>query len=529
MSFSLDNSRKSGLLTPSFGTTSKSGVEVTLPYYFNLAPNYDATLSPRYLSKRGLQLGGGGRYLMDSFHGNALIEFLNDQESGQNRWAFLLQHEQRIDPALTGKIDFQRVSDNDYYRDLSTLVVKTSQSLLPEQGVLDYNNGLWQGQSMVQKFLLLQGPNNPITRPYGRLPGITLKTDRLFGALEGKLDSEFDYFTHPTQTQGARLIVYPQLKLPWETSFASFYAKVGMHASYYSLDSSAPDQSISRVLPISSLDGKFAMDRDLDFGGKHYQQTLEPRAYYVYIPYRNQSQIPVFDTGKMDLNVDQLFAENQYIGGARLNDANQLTLALTSRLIDAENGVERLNLTFGQRYYFDKQLVVLPGETPRNTLATDLLTAFSGQVTRDVRVDGTWNYNTDQSKTLTSDLGATYKPGPGRLLNVGYRFIAGSAEQIDLSSQWPLTHRLYGLARVNYSLKDSQLVEGLMGFEYNGGCWALRSVVQRIATTLNTRNNAFFIQLELNGLGRLGSNPIDALKQSIPGYANTNDIISSQP
>lgn len=529
INFSLDNSRKSGLLTPTFGTTSKSGLEIALPYYFNLAPNYDATLYTRLLSKRGLQVGAEGRYLMDSYQGTALLEALSDKAKSQSRWAVLLQHQQQLDPTLIGRLDFQRVSDSDYYRDLSTLVVKTSQTLLPEQGLLDFDDGLWQGQFLVQQFQLLQDPNNPITRPYGRMPDITLKTDRRFGVLEGKLDSEFDYFTHPTQTQGARLIVYPQLKLPWETGFASFNAKVGVHASYYSLDSSAPKQSVTRVLPITSVDGGFAMDRDFDFSGKRYQQTLEPRAYYLYVPFRDQSQIPVFDTAKLDLSLDQMFRENQYIGGDRINDANQLTLALTSRLIDAVNGLERLNLTFGQRYYFEKQQVTLPGETPRDTLATDLLAAFGGQVTREVRVDGTWQYNTDKGRTLRSNLSATYKPGPGRLLNVGYRLIEGSAEQIDLSSQWPLTRRLYGLTRINYSLKDSQLVEGLMGLEYNGGCWILRSVIQRLATAQNSRNNAFFIQLELNGLGRLGSNPIDVLKQSIPGYANTSDIISSQP
>jgi len=529
MNFSLDNSRKSGVLAPTFGTTSKSGLEISLPYYFNLAPNYDATLYTRLLSKRGLQVGGEGRYLMDTYQGTALLEALSDKTRSQARWAALLQHEQRIDPTLVGKIDFQRVSDNDYYRDLSTLIVKTSQTLLPQQGQLEFDDGSWQGQFLVQQFQLLQDPNNPITRPYGRMPAVSLKTDRLFGALEGKLDSEFDYFTHPTQTQGARLIVYPQLKLPWETSFASFNAKLGVHASYYNLDGSAPKQTITRVLPITSFDGGFAMDRDFNFSGKRYQQTLEPRAYYLYVPFRDQSQIPVFDTAKLDLSLDQMFRENQYIGGDRINDANQLTLALTSRLIDAENGLERLNLTFGQRYYFDKQQVTLPGETPRDTLSTDLLAAFGGQVTPEVRVDGTWQYNTDKGKTLRSNLSATYKPGPGRLLNVGYRLIAGSAEQMDLSSQWPLSRRLYGLTRINYSLKDRQLVEGLMGLEYNGGCWVLRSVIQRLATAQNSRNNAFFIQLELNGLGRLGSNPIDVLKQSIPGYASTTDIFSSQP
>ena len=526
MNFPLDNERKSGLLAPTFGTTSTSGLEITLPYYFNLAPNYDATFSPRYLSKRGLQLGGEGRYLMESYQGSALLEYLNDQAKGQNRWAFLFQHEQKIDQTLVGKIDFQRVSDNDYYRDLSTLVVKTSQTLLPEQGTLDFDNELWQGQFLVQQFQLLQDPSNPLPVPYARLPAINLGTDRSFGAFEGKLDSDFAYFKHPTLTNGARLTVYPQVKLPWENSYASINAKIGIHASYYNLDNTAPKQNISRVLPISSLDGGFTMDRDFEFAGKHYQQTLEPRAYYLYVPYRDQSQIPVFDTAKMDLSLDQMFRENQYIGGDRINDANQLTLALTSRLIDSVNGLERLNMTFGQRYYFTKQQVTLPGEIPRDSHATDLLAAFGGQVTPVVRVDGSWQFDTDSSSTLRSNLSASYKPSPGRLLNVGYRFIKDSAEQVDLSSQWPLTQRLYGLTRINYSISDNHLVEGLLGLEYNGGCWAVRSVIQRLATAQNSRNNAFFIQLELNGLGRLGSNPIDVLKQSIPGYENTTNFLT---
>ncbi|MGA7179136.1 MAG: LPS-assembly protein LptD [Thiobacillaceae bacterium] len=525
MNFPLDNKRKSGLLAPTFGTTSANGVEFTLPYYFNLAPNYDATFSPRYLSKRGLQLGGEGRYLMDSYKGSALLEFLDDQAKGRNRWAFLLQHEQQIDPTLIGKIDLQRVSDKDYFRDLSTLVVQTSQTLLPEQGTLDFANGLWQGQFLAQQFQLLQDPNSPITAPYARLPDITLKTVRSFGAFEGKLDSDFTYFQHPSQTNGARLIVYPQVKLPWENSFATANATFGINASYYALDNSAPKQSISRVLPISSLDGGFAMDRDFAFAGKQYQQTLEPRVYYVYIPYRDQSQIPVFDTARMDLNLDTLFSPNQYIGGDRINNANQLTMALTSRFIDSSSGQERLSLTLGQRYYFNSQLVTLPGETPTDTQASALVAAFDGKVTPNLRVDGNWEYNNSSSTTLLSNLSSSYIPGPGRLLNLGYRYVKDSVKEIDLSSQWPLTRRLSGLTRINYSVSDVHLVNGLLGFEYNGGCWGIRSVIQRLTTAQNTQNNAFFIQLILNGLGQLGSNPIDTLKQNIPGYATPNSFI----
>jgi LPS-assembly protein len=396
MDFALDNKRKSGVLAPTFGTTSKSGFELTLPYYFNLAPNYDATVSPRFLSKRGLQVGGEGRYMMPAYQGSAVAEFLHDQSKNENRWAVLVQHQQQIDPSLIGKIDFQRVSDNDYYRDLSTLIAKTSQTLLPEQGLLDFDNGLWQGKFLVQQFQLLQDPSNPLTRPYARLPAINLKTVRSYGALEGKLDSNFAYFQHPTETNGARLTVYPQVKLPWNNNFATANAKFGIHASYYNLGNSAPKQNISRILPIASLDGGFAMDRDFMFAGNHYQQTLEPRAYYLYVPYRNQSNIPVFDTAKLDLSLDQMFRENQYIGGDRINDANQLTLAMTSRLIDSRTGLERLNMTFGQRYYFQKQQVTLPGEVARDTLATDLLAAFGGQLTPTVRLDGNWQFDTDK-------------------------------------------------------------------------------------------------------------------------------------
>ncbi|MGO9444407.1 MAG: LPS-assembly protein LptD [Thiobacillaceae bacterium] len=524
MDFSLDTGRKSGFIAPTFGTTSASGLEFTVPYYFNLAPNYDATVSPRYLSKRGLQFGLEGRYLMPSFQGIAQAEFLNDSATNEARWDVNLHHQEQIAPTLVGKIDFQRVSDNNYFRDLSTLVVQTSQTLLPEQGTLNYDNGVWQSQFMLQQFQLLQDPNNPIVAPYNRLPDITLKTDQVFGAVEAKLDSEYVYFQNPSQTQGSRLSLYPQVNLPWENRFASFNANFGVNATYYSLDNSVPKPDISRVLPLSSLDGKIVLERDIDFAGNQYEQTLEPRLFYVYVPYHNQSDIPVFDTARADLNLDELFAENQYIGGDRISNANEVTLALTSRLIDPKTGQERLDVTFGQRYYFQSEQVTLPGETPQEALATNLVAGFDGQVTPAIRVDGTWQFDTVNDKTLLSDLDVSYKPATGQLLNAAYRFIEGSTEQFDFSSQWPLTKRLHGLARVDYSIPDRSLVQGLMGLEYNGGCWAVRSVIQRLTTAENSRNNAFFVQLELNGLGQIGSNPLELLKQNIPGYANPIDF-----
>ncbi|MCA1926369.1 MAG: LPS-assembly protein LptD, partial [Thiobacillus sp.] len=254
--------------------------------------------------------------------------------------------------------------------------------------------------------------------------------------------------------------------------------------------------------------------------------TLEPRAYYVYAPFRNQADIPVFDTAQLDFSYAQMFTENQFIGGDRINDANQLTLALTSRFVESGTGLERLQVTLGQRYYFSSQQVTLPGIAPRTTNATDLLAAVGGQITRDWRIDAAWQLDTETGTTIRQNIGASYRPTPGRALNLSYRFIDQTTEQVDFSGQWPLASRWYGMFRYNYSMRDNKLVEGLAGLEYNGGCWALRGVFQRLATKEDQSTDALFLQLELNGMGRIGSNPLDVLKLSVPGYRPSNELTS---
>ena len=219
-----------------------------------------------------------------------------------------------------------------------------------------------------------------------------------------------------------------------------------------------------------------------------------------------------------------MFTENQFIGGDRVNDANQFTVAVTSRFIEDTSGVERLNVTLGQRYYFSNQRVTLPGVAPRDKSSTDLLAAISGQITRAWRFETAWQFDTDTGRTVRQNLGASYRPGPGRVLNFSYRTIDQSTEQIDMSGQWPLSSRWYGVFRYNYSLKDNKLVEGLAGLEYNAGCWTMRGVVQRLATREDQTNSAVFFQLELKDMGSLGSNPLDALRQSIPGYRPSNEF-----
>ncbi|TCV84696.1 LPS-assembly protein LptD [Sulfurirhabdus autotrophica] len=530
LEFPLNNQRKSGLLTPSFGSSGNSGLEITTPYYWNIAPNYDLTLSPRLLSKRGLQIGSDFRYLQPTYAGSAQFEYLpNDRVANINRYALNLQHAQRFDYNWSGSLNIQKVSDDNYFRDLSTRLTNTTQTNLPREGVLSYNGGGWWGFSArVQRFQTLQDPLAPIVQPYHRTPQLTLtalKQD-IYGTDIG-LTSEFVNFNNPAPTalqpDGKRFTIYPSISLPLNNSFAYITPKIGVHYTHYTLDknqTSFPDST--RTVPIISVDSGMVFERDANFLDKAYLQTLEPRLYYLRVPYRDQSQIPNFDSGIADFNFAQIFSENQFTGGDRISDANQLTTALTTRLIEPETGFERVRAAIGQRFYFNEQQVTLNAPA-RNTKTSDFLAALSAQISSAWSLDAGWQYNPNQHLTQKSSFSTRYRPEPGKVINMSYRFTRDSLKQIDLSTQWPLSGNISGLARLNYSLLDSTIVEGLAGIEYSAGCWAFRVVAHRIATATAQSSNSIFLQLELNGVSRLGSNPLDTLKQNISGYTKTNE------
>lgn len=283
---------------------------------------------------------------------------------------------------------------------------------------------------------------------------------------------------------------------------------------------------MTRTLPIFSLDSGVFMERDWTFRGSEYTQTLEPRLYYLYIPYQDQSRLPNFDSALADFSYAQMFSENQFVGNDRINDANQLTAALTSRLLDPVTGREWLRATIGQRFYFKEQQVVLPGGVARSDNSSDILAAFGGSIAPAWSVDAGVQYNTSQDQFYKSSIGARYQPEAGKLLNLGYRFTRDALKQVDVSSQWPLTGRWQGMGRVNYSFRDSKLLEGLAGLEYNGGCWAARMVLHQFATATSEMSRSIFFQLELFGMGRIGSNPLDVLKRNISGFAPAHQLSS---
>ncbi len=528
LDFSLSGERKTGVLAPTVGSTGQSGLDVLVPYYLNLAPNYDATLYPRLLSKRGVQLGGEFRYLQPRVQGINRVEYLpDDREADRSRWSMALNNTFRLGASTQGGMLYTRVSDDDYFRDLSNQIAVTSLSHLNHEVWLTTQQGAWQAELRAQSFQTLQDSTAsvPILEPYARLPHVRLGTRQTFGnTLEFGLESSATRFTHPTLTEGTRVLAYPTLRLPLANSYGFVTPQIGWHSSYYALDERAAEQYLTRNVPIVSLDSGVTFERPFHFGSADFEQTLEPRAYYVYAPYRNQDAIPVFDTSLLDFSYAQMFTENQFIGGDRVNDANQLTLAVTSRFTEAASGLERLQLTLGQRYYFSDQRVTLPGIPPRGSNATDLLAAVSGQLTPAWRLDAAWQFDTQNGTVIRQNLSMSYRPAPGRTLNFGYRFIDQTTEQVDVSGQWPIASRWYGMFRYNYSFQDDKLVEGLAGLEYNAGCWAVRGLVQHLAIKEDRATDAVFLQLELTGMGRLGANPLDVLKQSVPGYRPSNEI-----
>lgn len=531
ISFSLNNQRTSGVLTPHVGSSSNTGFELTVPYYWNIAPNRDATFYPRVMTKRGLQLGGEFRYLDHTYSGDARVEYLpNDSELDRSRHAYFWRHSQSFANGWATSVNLNRVSDDKYFTDLSSLVSVTSRAVLPADFVLAKSapwgtTGSYTFVGQVTKFQTLQpDPLVPITPPYDRKPNLTFNAFRseIWGA-DFDLVSNFNDFSHPTLVNGRRAVAYPSFSYPLQTSYSFLIPKVGAHLTRYWVDENTfgfRDQT--RTLPVATADAGLVFERNTTITGIPLIQTLEPRLYYVYIPFRDQSTIPNFESGALDVTFATLFMENQFSGHDRINDANQVTLGVQSRFIHPDTGIERLRVGLAQRYYFQDQRVTLPGVAPRADTAasSDILAAVSGTIVRSWTADVGVRYNSDSSVFQQFNVATRYQPTPGRVLNLAYRETVDRVRQTDVSFQWPVTPHWTALARWNYSLRDQRTLEALAGFEYDGGCWAFRAVAHRFATALDTTSTSIFFQLELSGVSRIGTSFTDVLRRNVGGYTH---------
>ncbi len=533
MSFSFNNERKSGLLAPTVGTTSRSGFETLIPYYINIAPNMDATVGARYLSKRGAQLQGEFRYLDEKYSGIDSLEYLDDDQlNGGRRYYANLSHSHSFNNGWSAGYNLEKVSDDQYFSEMSTRIISTSRVNLPQEGRVDYVGDVWRFNGLVQKYQTLDDTNFP----YERLPQLTLTANKEWDYVNTDLYSQYAYFDRdnksPIVATGSRLVAYPSISVPFTQSYGFITPKIGLHMTQYSLKdnnfningSNVSNNNDSRTLPIFSLDSGLYFERDVNIVKNSYTQTIEPRMFYVYIPNKKQDLLPVFDSALADLNLTTLFTENQFTGDDRINNANQVSLALTSRMIDKETGAERIAATIGQRYYFEDQKVVLPGGAKSQNNSSDVIAALAARLSNQWNLDSFWQYNTDGSGIVRTNVLARYNPEPGKLLNVGYRYTQAFLEQINLSAQWPLSRGWYGVGRFNYSIREKSLIESLAGLEYDAGCWQARAVVQRVETATANANYGLFFQLELGGLASIGSNPLNLLRRDIPGYLSSSEI-----
>lgn len=531
-SFPLEKRRKSGFLAPYYSQSTRRGLEVGVSYYWNIAPEYDLTLTPVHMSKRGEQLKSHFRYLGAGYGGELRHEYLfDDRELNRARTGLSFVHEHRFGDGFNARLDLNKVSDDRYFADLRSHVRSVSVANLQREGIVNYSTsvgGIPVGlQVRLQRFQTLQDPLAPIVEPYDRLPQVQFSAARndLGGLLDFSMPGEYVRFAHRTLVEGSRLTLNPTVAAPVLAPGYFLTPRLGLRTVRYNLTRTAPGQpdSPSLGIPWLSVDGGLVFEREARIAGRTLTQTLEPRLFFVYVPYRAQDQIPLFDTALADFNYANLFTENRFTGGDRFGDANQVTLAATTRMLDAR-GEELARATLGQRYYFKNERVGLTATAPLRSVDTsDLIASVGGRLWRDWSFDGTMQYSPRESRAERYGVSLRYSPEIAKVVNATYRFNRDLLRQVDLSGQWPMQPGWYVIGRANYSFRDRRLLEGLGGIEYNAGCWVFRAVFSRLQAATQVSSTTLLFQLELNGLGQIGSDDtLTYLKRQVPGYAVTN-------
>ena len=541
--FPLNGNRKSGLLVPTIKIGS-DGTELELPYYFNLAPNYDATLAPGIITARGATLGGEFRYLQDKYSGSLKAKYLpHDRRSPhRHRYEAEFAHLHRFNTDLSGGIDYRQVSDDDYYRDFYGRNEIAENVHLNRSAWLDYRRDLFgqpvQMRLSVQRYQTLSDAQGRKQRPYAILPRFSAAWQKNFGLGQFNIDTQFTRFEHSELQSGSRLVIYPSWQWDFSRPWGYVRPKIGVHATRYWLKGKDGYESrtLSRVLPLTNVDAGLAFERKTTLFGKSYLQTLEPRVFYNYIPAKSQNDLPNFDTSLNGFSYAQLFRENIYSGQDRINASNSLSVGLQSRLIDAATGAERFRAGIGRKYYFRDDNVLLDGSIERGRRWRSDIAAFAGgRIGDNWHADLSWHYNESAKATQRFDIGASYNPEPGKVISARFKYGAreeiytgfyGKLKHIDFAAQWPINERLYAIGRFNYSLSPHTPLEQMAGLEYKSacGCWSVSVVGQRYVNGLNSRKNAFFVTLQLKALSSLGKDPYEQLRLAIPGYSKTNEV-----
>ena len=546
LSFPLSEERKSGFLPPSFSIDSSSGFQAAIPYYWNIAPNRDATFTVQESLRRGPSLDTEFRYLEPSYFGAVDYKILPyDKVAERTRYSLRADHEGALPLNAYAQLRVMRVSDDDYWKDFAGEIKSLTPRLLQTDLLVTRPFGDWSAYARALRWQVLQtdDPTTRIDSPYERVPQVGARYAAPWrGGFDVALETEINRFANPDdrfvgdRQTGVRTHAVGSVARPFGSPGWSLTPKVSFNAATYSLDLPLADgsRSATRVIPTLSLDSAWTLERDAQFFDRAVRQTLEPRLFYVNTPFHRQDDLPNFDSSPKDFNFDSIFTENDFSGIDRVSDSNQLTAGVVSRVLDPDTGVEALRVGMAQRYRFrDQQLT--PEGVPQTKHFSDFLVFGSTSLVPRWVFDAAAQYNPDTSRIERSLLGARYSPGPFRTVGATYRLTRGLTEQLALGWQWPVYGpargdagagasrsgcggTLYSVGHLNYSMHDSRLTDGIIGFEYDAGCWIGRIVVERLSTGRSEQTTRLLVQLELVGLSRIGTSPLRVLKDNVPGY-----------
>ncbi len=588
------NQRRSGILAPVAGYNSNNGIDVTTPYYVNIAPNRDLLLLPRVMGQRGVQLGAKYQFLDKQYSGNLMGDYLPyDRKTGTDRWRYDWQQRQNfsgdllgmggipIAGAWTGYANVARVSDNLYPRDFSqSMAGAITSQFRQEVGTTKNLTGSlsnWTVAARAMTFQTLQpDPTVTVQSPYNILPNITATyNSRLTPTVA---DVSGKYITLPSgpittfstdytrfayniggnlqatapgaYSQADRTVIKGAMALPQITPGYYITPKVSFQSNTYNATPYNPVGAPAAqgfTIPTFSLDSGLAFERDAaelkGFFGRDMLLTMEPRAFYVYTPYESQAQTPLFDTADAGFGVTQIFSENTFIGNDRIADNNKLTGGLTSRMIEANTGAERANVTLAQRQAFSGQRVGLNGNIANPTTYSDTLGSASVRLLGNFSADMFGQYNTQLNKFVQTTIGGSWRPTPGRNLNFGYRNVWSpptqpsiqnntpgtlaqtTTDQYNISGQWPLTREVSVLGRWGYDALTTKTLNTLLALEWMKDCWTLRGAYSQLLNTSQITTTQVLFQIEFRGFGSAGSNPVDIMKLNVPGYMPTSKPI----
>ena len=545
ISFPIGNTRKSGFLFPTIGHSSNNGVEVSAPYYFNLAPNYDLTLSPGFLSARGVQLGAEFRFVTGNSTGQIDGTYLpSDALAHGERSYFRVRDITDFEPGLRLDVDVASVSDSHYFQDFAVGSEQTSVTYLERRADLRYFDDTWRVNAQLQNFQTIDTSIDALDRPYSRVPRVQAQGiwPLLNSNLEFVLASEAVNFLRTVGPSGVRLDLSPELRWSMRGAGYFFEPSAGWRFTQYDLQNASlgAPAAPTRSLPFVRLDTGLTFERDAGSEGQR-TQTLEPRLVYSYVPYRSQTSLPLFDTGLPDFNLIELFRTNRFVGADRVSDADQISAGVTTRLFDHVTGQQYLSATLGQtRYFRDPRVTLLPGDPVESKRTSDVIAQISLTAYKSWSVNLDYDWNPYTSQTEKSAIAVQYHPSPDRVVNLAYRFqqdiavcAAGAGagqnlcplKQWDGSFAWPVTSRWNTVGRLVYSLQDRQIIERLAGFEYRSCCWRVQMLQRRyvdsrpISTGPGGLDTSYILQLELTGLSSVGKPENSFLERSIRGYS----------